>query len=176
MCEYFFINICYITHMNPITIYLGTDHAGFAYKELIKKHLEDEGYIVVDHGAYVKDPSDDYPIYIHAAAVDVSKHAEKVSDDMSVFAIVLGGSGQGEAITAGRLPYVRTTVCYGGIDAIEIVKRGREHNNANVLALGARFIEEKDLLKIVDTWLTTPFTKEERHVRRLIELERMNTK
>ncbi len=162
--------------MNPTTIYLGTDHAGFAYKELIKKHLEEDGYTVIDHGAYTEDPTDDYPIYVHAAAMDVSKQAEKVSDDMTTFAIILGGSGQGEAIAAGRLPYVRTTVCYGGHDALEIVKRGREHNNANVLSLGARFIEEKDLLKIVDTWLTTSFTKEERHVRRLIELERASTK
>lgn len=162
--------------MTPTTIYLGTDHAGFAYKELIKKHLEEQGYTVMDHGAYTEDPTDDYPIYIHAAAMDVSKMAEKVSDDMTSFAVILGGSGQGEAITAGRLPYVRTTVCYGGEHALDIVKRGREHNNANVLALGARFIEEKDVLKYVDTFLTTPFTKEERHVRRLIELESMMTK
>jgi ribose 5-phosphate isomerase B len=162
--------------MTPTTIYLGTDHAGFAYKELIKKHLEEGGYVVVDHGAYVEDANDDYPIYIHAAAMDVSKLAEKVSDDMSVFAIILGGSGQGEAIAAGRLPYVRTTVCYGGPDALQIIQRGREHNNANVLSLGARFIKESDVLAYVDTFLTTPFSKEERHVRRLIELETMMTK
>jgi ribose 5-phosphate isomerase B len=148
-----------------ITIHLATDHAGYRYKELIKTHLEEKGYTVVDHGAYVFDPADDYPMFVNLAAEAVSK-----APNESV-AIVLGASGQGEAVAASRFQYIRTTVCYGGDMAKDIVKAGKEHNNANVLALGAKYIEEKDVLELVDLWLTTPFSKDERHMRRLAQLQ-----
>lgn len=152
------------------TIYLAADHAGFAYKELVKAHLaENPAYKVIDCGAETYQEGDDYPEYIAKAAEKISVDAS--SETSQTAAIIFGGSGQGEAIVASRFSYVRTTVCYGGPDALEIVKLGREHNNANVLSVGARFVKEEQLLMIVDTWLTTPFTKEERHVRRLRHID-----
>lgn len=152
-------------------IYLATDHAGFAYKEKVREHLQkNTAYEVVDCGAVVYDEIDDYPTHIGVAA-------ERVSTDLSFekqsCAIVFGGSGQGEAITACKFAGVRTTVCYGGPDADEIVKLGREHNDANVLSIGARFVKEEDLLKLVDLWLTTQFSNEERHVRRIEQIAQL---
>lgn len=152
------------------TIHLATDHAGYVYKEFIKTHLVELGYKIVDHGAYEFDPEDDYPKFVNLAAEAVSK----ANDD--TVAIILGGSGQGEAMAASRYENIRTTVCYGGEMAKEIVKAGKEHNNANVLSLGARFIEEKDVLELVDVWLTTEFSKDERHVRRLSQLKQNSAK
>lgn len=147
------------------TIHLATDHAGYRYKELIKTYLEEKGYKVMDHGAHEFDPADDYPKFVNLAAEEVSKAPN------DTVAIVLGASGQGEAIASSRFSNIRTTVCYGGPMAKEIVKAGKEHNNANVLALGAKYIEEKDVLELVDLWLTTLFTQDERHVRRLTQLK-----
>ena len=151
------------------TIHLATDHAGYTQKEYIKTFLEEKGYSVIDHGAFELDPTDDYPVYIQPAIVQVSK-----AHNTNVVAIILGGSGQGEAIVASKYPHIRTTVCYGGDMAREIVKLGREHNDANVLSLGIRFIEEQDVLELVNIWLNTSFTKEERHVRRLAMIEKIN--
>jgi ribose 5-phosphate isomerase B len=152
------------------TIHLATDHAGFLYKEIIKNDLTEKGYTVKDHGAYELNPSDDYPEFIISAAKEVAKNPDTEK------AIILGGSGQGEALVAGRLDCIRTTVCYGGHMAPEIVKLGREHNNANILSLGARFIEEKDILILVDIFLKTEFSKEERHIRRLKQVELLTKK
>lgn len=149
------------------TIHLATDHAGYKFKELIKTHLEEKGYAVVDHGAHEFDSADDYPQFVYLAAEQVSK----ANSDAHV-AIVLGGSGQGEAIAASSYKNIRTTVCYGGNMAKEIVTAGKQHNNANVLSLGARFIEEKDVLELVVLWLSTPFSNDERHARRLAQLHK----
>lgn len=142
------------------TIYLATDHAGFSYKERVKEYLAEKGYSVIDCGADHFDEQDDYPDYISRAAKEVSR-------DQTAGAIIFGGSGQGEAMVAGRFPHIRTTVCYGGSMAETIVKLGREHNNSNVLSIGARFVEEQTLFSLIDTWLSTPFSNEERHIRRL---------
>jgi ribose 5-phosphate isomerase B len=156
------------THFN--TIYLATDHAGFDFKELVKAHLiENPTYKVIDCGAETYQEGDDYPEYIAKAAEKVSIDAS--SEISKTAAIIFGGSGQGEAIVASRFPFVRTTVCYGGPDALEIVKLGRQHNNANVLSIGARFVKDEQLLMIVDTWLATEFLKEERHTRRLAHID-----
>jgi len=160
----------------PQTIHLATDHAGFDHKESIKTYLEDKGYDVVDHGATTLSPEDDYPVYIQKAVVEVSNTQEDIEENPETVAIILGGSGQGEAIVAGRFPYVRTTVCYGGPHAEEIVTLGREHNNANVLSLGARFIQIADALEVVDVWLTTSFSKEPRHMRRVKQIEDISKK
>ncbi len=146
---------------------MATDHAGYVYKEYIKTFLEQKGYKVIDHGAYEFDPADDYPSFVTLAAKAVSKAN---SDDE--LGIVLGASGQGEAIAASQFPHIRTTVCYGGPMAKDIVLAGKAHNNANVLSLGAKFIEEKDVLELVELWLNTPFTREERHLRRLHMIEK----
>jgi ribose 5-phosphate isomerase B len=143
-----------------MTIYFATDHAGFALKEVLLAYVRDElGYAVEDCGAYTYDAEDDYPAYIRVAGESVAK------DPAYARAIILGGSGQGEAMVANRFPGVRATVYYGGNE--EIITLSREHNDANVLSLGARFVSEDEAKRVVATWLALPFSNEERHTRRL---------
>ena len=111
-----------------------------------------------DFGAFSYDENDDYPDFVKLAA-------EAVSKNPSDRAIVLGGSGQGEAMVANRYKGVRAAVLYKFDEGI--IKLFREHNDANVLSLGARFLEEKDALRVVELWLNTPFSGEERHSRRI---------
>lgn len=141
-----------------MTIYLATDHAGYELKEKIKKFLTESSYEVNDFGAFSYDEADDYPDFVKLAAEAVSKNPNDR-------AIVLGGSGQGEAMVANRHKNVRAAVLYKYDE--EIIKLSREHNDANVLALGARFLKEKNALKAVKLWLDTPFPGEERHKRRI---------
>lgn len=141
-------------------IYIATDHAGYDMKEAIASYVEKElGYTVADMGAHQNDPDDDYPDFIMLAAQEVSH------DPTGSRGIVLGGSGQGEAIVANRYPKVRCAVYYGG--PLEIVKLSREHNNANILSLGSRFMSLDEAKAAVKLWLETSFTEEDRHVRRL---------
>jgi len=144
-------------------IYIATDHAGFKLKENLVPFIEGLGYEVTDCGAHTYDKADDYPDFISKAALEVSKDQENNR------AIVLGGSGQGEAIVANRMSGVRAVVYYGG--DIEIVQLGREHNNANILSLGARFVSGEDAQRAVKTFLETPFPEEERHVRRINKID-----
>lgn len=139
-------------------IHLATDHAGYKLKERIKEVLMQRNYSVVDHGAFSLDKKDDYPDFIARAAEEVSKNPTDR-------AIILGGSGEGEAMVANRYKNVRATVYYGGSD--KIVTLSREHNNANVLSLGARFLTEKEALHAVKTWLATAFSGDIRHQRRI---------
>mgnify|MGYP000945635688 CR=1 FL=1 len=143
-------------------IYIGTDHAGYDLKEKIKTYLGELGYEVEDKGALLNNPEDDYPDFIKPVA-------EAVSIDTESKGIILGGSGQGEAICANRTKSIRATVWYGG--NLEIVKLGREHNNANILSLGARFINEEEAKNAVKTFLETKFSGNERHVRRLNKID-----
>lgn len=144
-------------------IHLGTDHAGYALKEYIKGILIEEGHEVIDHGADVLDASDDYPDFVIPAAQAVAMEGgESVG-------IVFGGSGTGEAIAANRIPRVRAALYYGG--DMEIVRLAREHNNANVLSIGARFVSEQEAEAAVITFLATPFSDEERHIRRINKLD-----
>lgn len=140
-------------------VYLATDHAGFELKEKLKVFLEELGYEVKDFGAFEYNPDDDYPDFISKAAEAVSKDPENSK------AIVLGGSGQGEAIVANKFPGARAVVFYGG--SFDIIKLSREHNDANILSLGARFLSEEESREAVKLWLTTPFSNEERHKRRI---------
>jgi len=140
-------------------IYLATDHAGFNLKEKIKQFLTELGYETQDFGAFSFEPTDDYPDFVKPAAEAVAKDPENSR------AIVLGGSGQGEAMVANRYKGVRAAVL-DKYDA-DIIKLSREHNNANVLSLGARFLKEEEALSAVKLWLETPFTGEERHKRRI---------
>ena len=139
--------------------YLATDHAGFNLKEKIKQFLTELGYETQDFGAFSFEPTDDYPDFVKPAAEAVAKDPENSR------AIVLGGSGQGEAMVANRYKGVRAAVL-DKYDA-DIIKLSREHNNANVLSLGARFLKEEEALSAVKLWLETPFTEEERHKRRI---------
>jgi ribose 5-phosphate isomerase B len=147
-----------------MVVYFATDHAGFALKEILLAYVRDElGYDVEDCGAYVYEADDDFPDYISIAA-------EKVSENpIDSCAIILGGSGQGEAMVANRTPHVRATVYYGG--APEIITLSREHNNANILSLGARFLKEEDAKDAVNAWLRASFTEDERHVRRIAKID-----
>ncbi|MCR4306711.1 MAG: RpiB/LacA/LacB family sugar-phosphate isomerase, partial [Candidatus Yonathbacteria bacterium] len=115
--------------MQSMKIYLASDHAGFPLKEKLKAFLAEQGHEVVDKGAYQQDESDDYPDFIIPVAQLVSR--EPLSR-----AIILGGSGQGEAIAANRVNGARAALYYGG--SLDIVKLSREHNDANVLSLAAR--------------------------------------
>lgn len=141
-------------------VHFATDHAGFALKNTLVTFVRDElGYEVVDHGAEEYVEQDDYPVYIGHAARAISE------DFQNNVAIILGGSGQGEAMAANRFPGVRAAVYYGG--DIEIVRLSREHNDANILSLGARFLSEESAKAAVRLWLTTSFSNEERHIRRI---------
>jgi ribose 5-phosphate isomerase B len=148
-------------------IYLATDHAGFEHKENLKKHLVLRGFEVHDCGAEKLIPDDDYVPYMMHASELVSSQ----SGDPDCRAIIFGGSGQGEAITANRFPNVRAAVYYGG--PLEIVKLSREHNNANILSIGARFVTIPDMISAVDLWLATDFSNEDRHKRRITEIDKI---
>lgn len=145
-------------------IYLGADHAGFALKQKVKEFLEREGYEVADMGAYASNDGDDYPEFITAAADAVANDLIKGVDSRG---IIFGGSGQGEAMAANRVNGVRAAVFYGG--PRDIITLSREHNDANMLSLGARFVSEHDALDAVKLWLDTPFSNEERHRRRIMK-------
>ena len=143
-------------------IFIASDHAGFNLKEILIRHLSLK-YEIVDKGPFTLDLNDDYPDFI-------SLVAKEISNSPSDRGIILGGSGQGEAMVANRFPGVRASVFYG--NNFEMVKVTREHNDSNILSLGARFLTEDDAKKAVDVWLGTPFTNEERHKRRIAKIEK----
>lgn len=144
-------------------ILLAADHAGFGLKNFIKDFLVAEGFQVEDMGAAAFDPADNYPEIMLPVAMRI------VSDPDTTRAIVFGKSGQGEAIICNRLPGVRAAVYYGG--NLDIIRLSREHNNANVLSLGAGFLEEKEAQEAVRLWIATTFNNEERHVKRIDMLD-----
>lgn len=146
-------------------IYLATDHAGFELKEKIKKWLKSQGYTIHDEGAFELNPQDDYPDFIRIAAKQVASNPDEDK------AIIFGGSGQGEAMAANRFPGVRAAVYYGGNPKIIVLSR--QHNNANVLSLGARFIDETEAIQAVKEWLRTDFPPEGRHLRRLAKIDNL---
>lgn len=139
-------------------IYIGSDHAGYELKEKLKEYLMSLNYELEDKGAFTFVPTDDYPDFTKPVA-------ESVASDTDSFGIILGGSGQGEQISANKVIGIRAIVYYGG--NLEIVKLGREHNNANVISLGARFINEDEAKKALKIFIETPFSNEERHIRRI---------
>lgn len=147
-----------------MTIYFAADHAGFELKQVLVPFVRDElGYDVIDCGAYAYDPADDYPDFVHKAARNVAANPGDAR------AIVLGKSGQGEAMAANHCTNVRAAVYYGG--PAEIVTLSREHNDANVLSLGAGFLGVDEAKDVVRTWLETAFSGDARHVRRNKRIE-----
>ena len=151
-------------------IFIGTDHAGYVLKEKLVSTLKGEGYEVVDRGAFEYDEHDDYPDFVIPVAEEVSKDPENVKG------IIIGATGQGEAIAANKFSNVRAMVYYGKTpvvvhDEADIIVRSREHNNSNVLSLGARFLTEEAMMMAVDEWLKTPYSGSERHVRRLAKID-----
>ena len=146
-------------------IYIASDHAGFALKAELVPFLSARGFEVHDLGPdeYVHD--DDYPDYVSLVAEKISEHHQA-----SVRGIVIGYSGQGEAMVANRFRNVRCAVFYGGPK--HVLTLSREHNNANILSLGANFLTSEDAKKAVLLWLSMEFSKEERHIRRIVEIDR----
>ena len=142
-------------------IHLATDHAGLELKDKIKQYLIELGHDVIDHGAYEYDALDDYPDFIFPCAKAVAK-------DSRSRGIILGGSGQGEAMAANRIKGARAAVFYNGPK--EIIELSRQHNNANILSLGARFMSEEEIYRIIEVWFNTGF-EEGRHQRRIDKLD-----
>lgn len=145
------------------TIHLATDHAGLAHKEAVEEWLTFEGFEVFDHGAHEFDALDDFTDMILPAAKAVSE------DPQESMGIIFGGSGQGEAMIANRLEHVRATVYYGGND--EIITLSRRHNNANILSIGARFVDIDEAKAVIWTWLHTKFEGQEKYQRRNGEID-----
>ena len=137
-------------------IHIGSDHAGLEFKAKIIAHLQGQGHQVTDHGPHSFDPLDDYPEFCIPAALATAK-------DPGSFGIVLGGSGNGEQMAANKVKGVRAALVW----SVEIAKLARQHNDANVISLGGRMHDEKLCLELVDTFLSTPFSNDERHVRRI---------
>lgn len=139
-------------------IAIGSDHAGFAYKEKIKELLSSLGHDVTDFGTHSEEPVD-YPLFIRPVALAVARgDADR--------GVVLGGSGNGEAMAANRVRGVRCALCWNATSA----RLGRQHNDANVISIGQRMVSEEDALEIVRAWLNTEF-EGGRHVRRIRMLD-----
>ena len=137
-------------------IHIGADHAGLELKSALIEHFSAQGHEVKDHGPYTYDALDDYPDFCIPAA-------EAVVKDPGSLGIVIGGSGNGEQMAANKVKGVRAALVW----SIETAKLAREHNNANVISIGGRMHDEKFCLELVDTFLSTPFSHDERHIRRL---------
>ena len=140
-------------------IAIGSDHAGFQYKEAIKQYLQSAGHEVVDKGAFAYDPADDYPTFVGPAAKAVpAGEAER--------AIVLGGSGNGEAMVANHVSGIRCALCWN----VDTASLGRMHNDANCISIGERMVDLTTALEIVRVWLETPF-EGGRHAARIAHIE-----
>lgn len=137
-------------------VHLGSDHAGFELKAHLSEHLRQQGYDVVDHGPVEYDPVDDYPPFVLRAAL-------AVVNDHGSLGVVIGGSGNGEAIAANKVAGVRAALAWND----ETAALARQHNDANVVSVGARMHTLDEAARLVERFLTTPFTGEQRHVRRL---------
>ncbi|MDC0156919.1 ribose 5-phosphate isomerase B [Verrucomicrobia bacterium] len=144
--------------MKTLKIALGTDHAGFAYKEAINIFLLEKGYQTKDFGTFSEE-SVDYPDFVRPAA-------EAVGEGLCDLGIVLGGSGNGEAMAANKVQGVRCALCW----SVDTAKLAKQHNNANVLSLGQRQISKELALEIVDAWLNATF-EGGRHKRRIEMLD-----
>ena len=140
-------------------LHIGSDHAGFQLKEFLVAALTDKGHEVIDHGPKDYDAQDDYPPFCMATGAAVVGDPESLG-------IVLGGSGNGEQMAANKVDGVRAALVWSA----EIAQLAREHNNANVVSIGARMHQPDDVLMFVDTFIGTPFSGDERHVRRLGQL------
>lgn len=143
-------------------IYLASDHAGFELKEALIPYLSERGFVVEDLGPGTLEPADDYPDYIMPLAL-------KVVGEKGSFGIVVGMSGQGEAMAANRVRGARAAVYVGGPK--DILSLSRMHNDANILSLGTRFLSPGEAKEAVLAWLQTPFSGEERHIRRIKKLD-----
>jgi ribose 5-phosphate isomerase B len=145
-------------------IHLGCDHAGFELKEKVAQHLKSKGHEVIDHGAKTYDALDDYPVFCFLAA-------QGAAQDPNSLAIVIGGSGNGEQIAANKIKGVRAALAW----SVETAKLAREHNNANVIGIGGRMHSESESLAIVDAFIDTKFSNDDRHMRRINQISEYET-
>lgn len=141
-------------------IHIATDHAGLELKTTLVQHLEQNGFDVVDHGAYEYDPDDDYPSFIISAAEAVANDQEA---GVQALGVVFGGSGNGEQIAANKVQGIRAALVWNEATA----KLAREHNDANVVSIGARQHSESEVLRLIDICVQTSFSGEARHERRI---------
>lgn len=163
-------------------VYIASDHAGFVLKQFITLSLTERGYSVEDLGAHSLSPEDDYPDFITPCAEKVAQESTGGGfAAASALGIIIGGSGQGEAMAANRVKGARASVFYGGVhaqgavetegtaatDAFDIVRLARLHNDANILSLGARFLSKEEALHAALLFLETKFSSSPRHIRRL---------
>jgi len=137
-------------------IHIGSDHAGLDFKNELITHLVMGGHDVTDHGPYEYDALDDYPDFCIPCAQAVAK-------DPTSLGIVLGGSGNGEQMAANKVKGIRAALVW----SIETAKLAREHNNANIISLGGRMHEADFVKLLIDTFIATPFSNDERHIRRI---------
>jgi len=137
-------------------IFLGSDHAGFALKSRLIARLAELGHEAVDCGPTSFEPNDDYPPFV----IDAATRAVAAPGSLG---IVIGGSGNGEAIAANKVPGVRCALAFND----ETARLGREHNDANVLSLGARMVSEEQAVRFAEIFVSTPFSRDPRHVRRI---------
>lgn len=159
-------------------VYIASDHTGFELKKELMIYIKSLGYEASDKGPFLYDKDDDYPDFIRPCA-------EAVASDQGSFGVIFGGSGQGEAITANRVPGVRAAVFYGGIlakgavdiegnlstDPYEIVKLAREHNNANIISFGTRFLTVEEMKEAIKIFLSIEWKRVERHERRINKID-----
>jgi ribose 5-phosphate isomerase B len=140
-------------------VYIGSDHAGFELKNHLVNHLAKQGHDVVDVGPHVFDPEDDYPAFCLATGA-------KVVADPGSLGIVIGGSGNGEQIAANKIEGVRSALAW----KVEIAQLARQHNDSNVLSIGAREHTLDEATSFADAFLATPFSGNERHARRIAQV------
>ncbi len=146
-----------------MNIYLASDHTGFELKNHLAGYLTSLGFTIIDKGPFTLNPTDDYPDFVRLVTEEILKNPDQSRG------IVLGGSGQGEAVEANRFKGIRAAVYYGG--SLDIIKLSREHNNSNILSLGARFLTHTEAEEAVKLWLETRFSEELRHRRRIEKLD-----
>ena len=146
-------------HWVAMRVHLGCDHAGYELKNRLAEYLRTAGHDVVDHGAHEYDPLDDYPEFCFAAG-------QAVIDEPGSLGIVLGGSGNGEQIAANKVPGVRAALAW----SVPIAQLARQHNDANVVALGARMHATDEAFLIARAFLETPFSGDDRHSRRIAQV------
>jgi ribose 5-phosphate isomerase B len=149
-------------------VHLGSDHAGLDLKAHLQQWLADHGYDVVDHGPFVHDPLDDYPVFCLRAAEAVAAERAEGRDSLGV---VVGGSGNGEQMAANKVAGIRSALAWSE----ETAALARQHNDANVVAVGGRMHSLADMTRFVEVFLTTPFSGEERHARRIGQLSTYET-
>ncbi|GAA2187449.1 MULTISPECIES: ribose-5-phosphate isomerase [Leucobacter] len=144
-------------------IHVATDHAGLEFSQQLQDHLRAQGHQVIDHGPAEYDALDDYPSFCINAALGVARDER---DGVEALGVVFGGSGNGEQMAANKVAGIRAALVWNDSTAT----LAREHNNANVISIGARQHDVADAIRFIDLFIDTPFTGEERHVRRIAQL------